>query len=513
MRRSLRWLTATAVVALVFVALPAASLAASAPAIEWTSAWNLAPNDATVGAGIDPEGLPDGVYYQFQVVANPSEYVSEIACPPRAELKGTDGCMGPEVEGVLPIGSLPSGAKGETVTLDLAGAGVALKPGTTYHYRVLAAKALVSEDTLEWEPPTVIGPDQTFTTPLASAPTVESESFSHLTQYGATLEATINSEDLPEGAYYQFQVVKSTSEYLPELSCPEPLPPPHGDDADCGSPDSGPHTPGALPIGYIEKGPAGQSVSLGLVAAGMTLQPGTTYHYRVLTAKRVQSEDGVDWQGPFAAGPDHTFTTFPAGSAPAIESVSISHLTATDATLQARIDTEGLSTTYQFDMWSSPCSKHGDGCELLMKIPLPSGLILGSFVGQTVSLDLNAVGITLGGGEYGYSVTATSTGGSTQGPWQQFEAPVAVVEPLGSATAPQATAPQSGGGQPATSSDGDQAAGSGRTSSTAPPGRASNPLDVSKTGTPKRGGERKHKAKHHHKKLGRHPAQVKKHKR
>ena len=28
---------------------------ASAPAIEWTNAWNLTPTDATVGAGIDPE--------------------------------------------------------------------------------------------------------------------------------------------------------------------------------------------------------------------------------------------------------------------------------------------------------------------------------------------------------------------------------------------------------------------------------------------------------------------------
>lgn len=303
-------LLATIGVALSIAVLPAAALAASSPSIEWTNAWNLTPTDATLGAGIDPAGLPRGAYYQFQVVKNTSEYLSEIACPPRAELKGTDGCgPGPEVEGTLPIGSVSDGTKGETVTLDLASAGITLKPGTTYHYRVLAAKALQTEDTLQWEPPAVLAPDQTFTTPLASTPAVESESAATVTPTGATLEATINSEDLPQGAYYQFQLVKSTSEYLPELACPEPSLQLNSDDG-CNSPDSPLQpTAGALPIGFIAKGPEGQSVSQSLTAAGITLQSGTTYHYRVLAVKRVQSEDGINWKGPSVAGPDLTFTT------------------------------------------------------------------------------------------------------------------------------------------------------------------------------------------------------------
>jgi hypothetical protein len=449
-------LIATIGVALSVTALPTAALAASSPSIEWTNAWNLTPNDAALGAGIDPAGLPSGAYYQFQVVKNTSEYLSEIACPPRAMLKGTDGCgPGPEVEGALPIGSVPDGAKGETVTVDLASAGITLKPGTTYHYRVLAAKALQTEDTLQWELPAVVAPDQTFTTPLASAPAIESESAPTVTPTGATLEATINSEDLPQGAYYQFQLVKNTSEYLPELACPERSLQLNSDDG-CNSPDSPVQpTAGALPIGFIAKGPEGQSVSQSLTAAGITLQPGTTYHYRVLAVKRVQSEDGINWQGPPVTGPDHTFTT---PIAPVIDSVSLSHLTSSDATLEAQIDTEGLPTTYEFQMWSSPCSKHGSGCELLIDIPLPAGSLLGSFVPQSVSLDLNSAGVTLGGGEYGFSISATNKAGTTSAGGGAFEAPPSVVEPLSTTTSPP-----SGAGQPAGSNTntGEQPAGSG----------------------------------------------------
>jgi hypothetical protein len=475
--RGLLALLATIGVALSIAVLPAAALAASSPSIEWTNAWNLTPTDATLGAGINPEGLSRfGAYYEFQVVANTSEYLSEIACPPRAKLRGTDGCgPGPEVEGALPIGSVPDATKGETGTLDLASAGMTLKPGTTYHYRVLAAKALETEDTLRWEPPAVVAPDQTFTTPLASTPAVESESAPTVTPTGATLEATINSEDLPQGAYYQFQVVKSTSAYLPELACPEPSLQLNSDDG-CNSPDSPLQpTPGALPIGFIAKGPEGQSVSQSLTAAGITLQPGTTYHYRVLAVKRVQSEDGINWKGPPVAGPDHTFTTSPP---PVIDSVSLSHLTSSDATLEAQIDTEGLSTLYQFQL-SSICGGKG-ACLVVINYPLPSGLLLGSFVDQSVSLDLNSAGVTLQpGGTYSYSVSATSAAGTTEGPpGQSFTTPEDALAPLSTTTSPP-----SGAGQPAGSNtnSGDQPAGSGGSSSSSTPGVQSLGLRVPKT--------------------------------
>jgi hypothetical protein len=505
MRHVPLWLIAAVCACVVFV-LPATSLAASPPAIEWTSAWNLTPDDATLGAGIDTNGLYTG--YEFQIDTNAGYDFTQPDCP--FSLPGYAQCESITVGQPLPAGLvepspeyLPAGLSGgQSVRLDLASIGATLQPGATYHYRVLASSG----------GSVVQGPDQTFTTPLATTPAVESESVSQVSDRGATLEAKVNSEDLPEGAYYQFQVVKSTSEYLSELACPEGGAAGVDVHDGCGipGPGGGSPTPGALPIGYVEKGSEGQSVSLSLAKAGVTLQPGTTYHYRVLAVKRVQSEDTVDWGGPFVEGPDQTFTTPPAGSAPVIESVSISHLTPTDATLEAQIDTEGLPATYQFDLWSSPCSKHGDGCELILSIPLPSGLLLGSFVGQTVSLDLNSAGVTLGGGEYGYSVTATSTVGSTHGPWREFEAPSGAIDPPS-----PAASPQPGGGQAAASSGDAPTAGSGTTSSAASSGDTSNSLGVSKAGVPKRGAKRQHEAKHkHHRtKAPRRRGRGKKHKR
>jgi hypothetical protein len=397
-----------------------------------------------------------------------------------------------------------------------------------------------------------------------SSPSIETESVSYVTHNDATLEATINSKELSEGAYYQFQLVKSPSEYLPQLTCPEPevLPPSNPDG--CTSPDSQRPTPGALPIGYIAKGPQGQSVSLDMATAGATLQPSTTYHYRVLVAKRVQSEDGVDWQRPFVEGPDQTFTTLPpstppsevltgpaeptpsgyrlkgklnpdglpttyyyeyigsneiqclniepglnrcwhetahvgpitgdtqqevppievtgltvgvtyyyrlvannadrtvfgneasftVGSPPAIDSVSLSHLTSTDATLEAQIDTEGQSTIYQFKLRINLCPY--SECIGYKDIPLPTGLLLGSFAGQTVNVDLNAVGVSLAPGVYEYALSATSAAGHIQTEWQTLVPPV--LDP----PSPAVSTP-SGAAQPAGSDtdNSNQPAGSG----------------------------------------------------
>jgi len=114
-----------------------------------------------------------------------------------------------------------------------------------------------------------------------------------------------------------------------------------------------------------------------------------------------------------------------AASAPAIESVSVSHVTATDATLEARIDTEGQGTTYEFHLlerwWCEEVPPVG--ClPAVAGFPLPSGRLLGSFVGQSVSVDLNSVGVTLAPRHdfYEYWVTATSAAGTAEGPHRRF---------------------------------------------------------------------------------------------
>jgi hypothetical protein len=69
----------------------------------------------------------------------------------------------------------------------------------------------------------------------------------------------------------------------------------------------------------------------------MGLKPGTTYHYRVIAATSVLTEDTTEWEGPTVEGPDQAFTTPPAGAAPVIDPVSISHPTPAEATLEAQI--------------------------------------------------------------------------------------------------------------------------------------------------------------------------------
>lgn len=403
------------------------------PAIESTVAYQIMQTDATLEAKINPESLPGerGAYYQFQVVTNTSEYSPEIVCPVKEIWPlGLDGCIGTHAE-ALPIGFIERGTGGSYVRVDLAKAGMTLTSGTTYHYRVLAARAKQTEDTLEWEAPPVYGPDQTFTTLTpGTPPAIEGETASNITSNDATLEAKIDPEGL--ATTYEF--------YLEAPSCQN--------DKRVEACEAS----GGVPIakGSVPAGSAAQAVSVDVAGTGHSLSPDTIEGYRVVASNSA----GTSYGG------EKTFTTLP-GPPPVIESVSLSHLTSTDATLEAKIDTEGLPTLYEFYMWSS-CAH--EQCEDMMKIPLPSGLLLGSFVGQSVSLDLNSAGVTLRyGEEYGWRVTATNGAGHTSAN-SRFEPPPSVVEPMGATTSTS-----SGAGQPAGSNGGDQPAGSGGSSSSSTP--------------------------------------------
>jgi hypothetical protein len=311
----------------------------------------------------------------------------------------------------------------------------------------------------------------------SSPPVIGSTVAYSVTQSDATLEAWINPGELPEGVYYQFQVVANRSEYLSELACPEhgvQLLKPDG----CGGPDSGPTTPGALPIGFIEKEPESRYVRLDLAAAGMTLKPGATYHYRVLAAKRVQSEDTLNWQGPPAVGPDQTFTTLTPGTPPRIEGETTSNITSNDATLEAKIDPEGFATTYEFYLEAPSCQndKRVEACEAGGGVPIAKGSVPADSAAQTVSVDVAATGHSLSPNTIeGYRVVASNSAGTSYGGEQTFVTlpgsppvinPVSVsmpedgVEPLAATTSPP-----SGAGQPGVSNAGNQPAGSGGASS------------------------------------------------
>ncbi len=231
----------------------------------------------------------------------------------------------------------------------------------------------------------------------ASAPSIKNASVSKVTATDATLEAQINPNGLE--TTYQFNLESGCGIEKPE--------PGHG--AFCLV-----IVETSVPPGQIPPSSEDQTVKVDLNAAGVRLHPDTEYRYSV----KATNSAGSTMQ-ELAQVFKQTFTT---QGPPSIESESVSNITPTDATLEAQINSEGLETTYAFKMWASPCSHRGSGCELIMDVPLPTGKLLGSFVGQSVSLDLNSAGVTLTpGGEYGYSVTATNAAGSVESPWHHFE--------------------------------------------------------------------------------------------
>jgi uncharacterized repeat protein (TIGR02543 family) len=140
------------------------AVATGAPLIEEESVSGITSTNATLEARINPNGFR--AHYQFQLVTDPEEYASEILCPepPRS----LAFCIGEYSEGALSIGFIPKEIT--TASLDLSSEGVTLQPDTTYHYRVLAARAIPSEDTIEWITPIVYGADQTFTTSSSGFP-------------------------------------------------------------------------------------------------------------------------------------------------------------------------------------------------------------------------------------------------------------------------------------------------------------------------------------------------------
>jgi hypothetical protein len=115
-----------------------------------------------------------------------------------------------------------------------------------------------------------------------------------------------------------------------------------------------------------------------------------------------------------------------ASSAPVIESQSVSNLAPTDATLEAKINTEGLETTYEFYLQEpSICRQVNPPCMMPESEPvaLPSGGLLGSFVPQSVSAGLNSAGVTDAClSEAYYWVTATNSAGTTIGQRHQMPA-------------------------------------------------------------------------------------------
>jgi hypothetical protein len=482
MRSRARWLGVLAGVLLTFGMAPAAAGAASPPSAPNTEPVEITSTGVKLKGTLNPEGSP--TYYHFAYIQ-----AGALEC---LDIEGglIENCW----ERTPREGPL-SGSGPQEVSAEVSG----LAPGV-YLYRLVAENeggvrsSFVSRFTVPMPP-------------AAEAPSVESERAWHVTSTDALLQATIDPQDAERGAYYQFQLVASPSEYLSTFACPtewttgSPL---------CKLSELDNEVEG-LPLGRTFPGIEGQPVGLDLANAGVTLKPGTTYHFRVITARVKPTEEGPGWEGKIVEGADQTFTTPPEGKAPVIESVRVTHLTKTDATLEATIDTEGLETEYAFHMISSPCSKKGDGCELIVPIRLPrGGKLFGSFAPQTVSLDLNSAGVQLGEGEYIFGVTASNDGGVATSSGGMFEAPEELVaEPLKQTASPgpasdEPEVPFAGGQNPTSSANHSPAP----TGGSIPAGVSWKPAH----GKPSTKHGKRRKGKHHGTNALKHPAKRKKHK-
>ena len=235
------------------------------PSIENLSTSNITQDDATLEAQINPEG--EETSYEF--------FLESPWC-------GTRGPGACEAGGGVPIahGVIPAGLTAQTVSVDLAGVGQELSPGETYGYRVVATNKAGES----------VYHEKTFTT--LAPPTIEGESASAITEHDATLEATINPNGLETA--YEFQIDTNGSYNYTKSACPLGA---------CEAISVGEPLPAGLVEPEPEQIPAAsgdRSVSLDLASIGAVLQPGTTYHYRVIAS---------NYSGPTVDGPDQTFTT------------------------------------------------------------------------------------------------------------------------------------------------------------------------------------------------------------
>jgi hypothetical protein len=199
------------------------------------AASSIARTSALIAGSADPEsGHPANFYFEY---VDGEEYDAAATEPYRAGGRTATGAL--------------AGGHAAEVTPGVALTG--LRPGVTYHYRLVVINASG----------TSYGPDETFTTAAATPPVVTTGLAGEVTATSATLTGTVASLGLPTS--YVFEV---------------------GADTGYG---------GAKLFGNAGASTGTASVSVGL----QYLVPGTTYHFRLVAT----SFDGTSY------GQDETFTT------------------------------------------------------------------------------------------------------------------------------------------------------------------------------------------------------------
>jgi hypothetical protein len=228
-----------------------------------------------------------------------------------------------------------------------------LKAGTTYHYRIVASSTYG----------TTLGNDVSFTTP-AAVNSVSTDPADPIETEKATLHGKLDPDGIPTTFYFEYG--KSTS--YGQVS---PAPP------GIAVSDS---SPGVKSVEYVLEG----------------LEPGTTYHYRIVAA----NETGT------SIGGDQVFTT---KEGPAIEGVRSEHVASDSAQLLARINPHGFATEWYFE--------YGATTDYGSTAPLPVQTLPASNESEEVSVDLTG----LANVTYHFRLIAKSEWGTVVSEDQTFE--------------------------------------------------------------------------------------------
>jgi hypothetical protein len=135
----------------------------------------------------------------------------------------------------------------------------------------------------------------------------------------------------------------------------------------------------------------------GASAALTSLQPGTTYHFRVVAENAAKE---------VSFGPDQTFTTLPPVS---IDATSASQIDATSARLEAELNPHGVASEYRFE--------YGTTTAYGTRVPVPDASAGSGTTDTTVS---NLIQELLPATTYHYRVIAHNALGEVQGPDHTF---------------------------------------------------------------------------------------------
>jgi hypothetical protein len=221
--------------------------AVDAPLVTTGAALGVTRTKASITGTVNPGGLFTS--YHFVYGANGEE------------AKTTPG----EVLGVSDFSAHPAGPR----------ALEELKPGTTYHYALVASNSTGAR----------VGLDQTFTTSPATPPSASTGEASGVSQLEATLTGTADTHGLPGTLSFQVAL----------------------------SPEGGSLEPASVVAGSQ----SGTSVAI-TFSFGPYLQPGTTYYYRAVATNADGSEAG-EWRS-------FKTTTFPSPFAQAPPSIPLLHI-------------------------------------------------------------------------------------------------------------------------------------------------------------------------------------------